>query len=418
MGDFSNLKNIVKIDEIILNTDPLKRTINLSDNLIKKAKLDLLPDNIINVYLDNNCVNSVSWDDRLWGIISIKNNNFDTNEFDGFESEKLILDNNDIKEITFVNCKINHLSIINNNIININFFDCYIERLDLSVNKLTNIITLPTALKRLSLDSNKIHEILTNFEESIDYLDLSDNKLTKLPNIPLSIKHLDLSKNNFVSLDSSIIPKTLEFFDISNNKIKNNSELFNELSATILQIYYDTDSDDEITDDNSDKSDISDVSDLSEIKLNYLNQHLSNNNNNNKIKIDSDSDYDPDSESASESNPDSDINNLNSNTNINSNNNLYDFENDEKIHNAINEYENKLKEIEGIKDEKKILCNIYGLNNTESIEEITNKRELILNAAINRFRNNNNNYKDDNINIKNIYLSLIPIELKWNINLN
>jgi hypothetical protein len=65
-----------------------------------------------------------------------------------------------------------------------------------------------------------------------------------------------------------------------------------------------------------------------------------------------------------------------------------------------------------------MLCNIYGVNNIKSIEEITNKRDLILNAAINRFRSNNNNYKDDNINNKNIYSSLIPIELKWNINLN
>ena len=42
---------------------------------------------------------------------------------------------------------------------------------------------------------------------------------------------------------------------------------------------------------------------------------------------------------------------------------------------------------------------------------------MVLNAALNRYKNNNSN-SDSNTVKKNIYLPLIPVELKWNINLN
>ncbi len=399
MGDFSNFKNITRINEILNHIDPLQNTINLSNNFIKKANLDVLPDNITNVCLDNNKVNMVSWDDRPWGTISIKNNNFDTGEFDGFECNKLILDNNDIREITFANCKINYLSIVNNNITNINFFDCYIKFLDLSANKINNIITLPLGLERLNIYGNKIKEISSKLCDSIIHLDLSDNRLKKIPNFPLSLKYLDLSKNNFESIDSSLIPTTLEYFDITNNNIKNNTELFKKLSSNIVKIYYDTDSEDEycnkdkLTDEVSESSD----SDLSSVKLNYQNKELLNGYK--EIKIDSDSDS-------------------------SSLENILDFENDEDINNAINEYRNEIEEhkdnefrsLENNRIENVNFDNSHDLTN--NIDNIISSRELMLKAAIERFRNNKKEEDIQKEMNKKVYLPLIPIKLKWNINLN
>jgi len=412
MGDFSNLNNISRINEILHYINPLENTIILNNNLIKKANLDVLPDNITNVFLDNNKVNMVSWDDRQWKTISIKNNDFDTGEFDGFESDKLILDNNDIKEITFANCKINWLSIQNNNITNINFFDCHIKFLDLSANKISNIITLPFGLEKLSLCGNKIKEISISLSDNINYLDLSDNRLKKIPNIPKSIKHLDLSKNMFESIDSTLIPTQLEYFDITHNKIKNNTKLFKKLSSDIVKIYYDTDSDDDKSDDNNEKiypelsissessesSELSDGSDLSSIKLNYQKQQISNGYK--EIKIDSDSD-------------------------LNSVEYLDDFDNDEEINNVIKEYNesnnNNHNEDDNNKniqsDKTQEFSTLDKQNLINDLDETISHRELMLRAAIYRFRNNGE-INPNNIKSKKEYLPLIPIELKWNINLN
>lgn len=410
MGDFSNFSNIIRINEILRFIDPLQNTINLNNNCIRKANLNILPENITNVYLNNNMVNVVSWDNRSWGTISIKSNNFDAGEFDGFECDKLILDNNEIKEITFVNCKINNLSIVNNFIVNINFFDCHIKSLDLSANKITNIITLPFDLEKLNIDGNKIKDISTKLSDSIIHLDLSDNKLNKIPNIPNSIKYLDLSKNNFESFDPSIIPTTVEFFDITDNKIKNNTKLFKKLSLNVEKIYYDSDSEDDdnklITDEllqSSETSEISNVSELSSVKFNYAKEKLFDNYR--EIKIESESE---------------------SNSNIEECFN--DFDNDDEINNAISEYK-KLQNLENIESEQintENNLNLFNdldndLNNdlNNDLDNVVSQRELLLKAAIDRFRNNNMNNIHLNVNTNTeVYLPLIPVKLKWDINLN
>lgn len=431
MGDFTRFNTTLRINEILPYIDLSQDTIILNNNFIKRASLQILPYHIVNVYLNNNSVSKVEWDDRPWKTICLKNNNMDVGEFNGLNCDKLILDDNDIKEITFVNCKINHLSIMNNKITNINFFDCHIERLDLSVNKIQKIITLPSNLKVLKLDNNKIQEILISLSDTIIILDLSDNKLEKIKNIPSFLKHLDLSKNNFKSFDPMLLPNTLEYFDITENKIYNNFELFNELRSKILKIYYDTDNenddDTKITDELSEVSELSDVSDLSSIKFNYLNEHLSNNYK--ELKIDSDND-----------------------SNSISNNHPSDFD-DEEINNAINEYKNGIKETETENEHNysgmNNMNNINIMNNTNNdyIKESTienndfdinknsqnklnlpseepdfnfdsnnilSQRDLMIKAAILRLRNKNKN----NIEIKKkVFLPLENVELKWNINL-
>jgi hypothetical protein len=57
------------------------------------------------------------------------------------------------------------------------------------------------------------------------------------------------------------------------------------------------------------------------------------------------------------------------------------------------------------------------LNFNNNIEYTLNQRELMLKAAINRFKNSENKDIVEEI-CKQIYLPLIPIKLKWNINLN
>jgi len=420
MGDFSKHNTITRINEILSYIDSFQDTINLNNNVIKKASLDVLPYNIVNVYLDDNLVSQVIWDDRPWKTISLKNNNMDVGEFDGLNCDKLILDNNDIKEITFVDCKINYLSITNNKITNINFFDCCIERLDLSVNKIQKIITLPSDLKILKLDSNKIREILISLSDTIVHLDLSDNKLENIKDLPSFVTHLDLSKNNLKSINTLLLSDTLQYFDITENKIANNTELFEKFQNKILKIYYDLDNENEdytkISDEisaTSEMSEVSDISDLSSVKLNYVNMHLLNNYN--ELKIDFDN---------------------NSDSNLN---NAQDNFDDEEINKAIAEYKNGIKEIEienenenenQNENEKEVkviedasmdkqnkldFSTIDEQEYSNEFDNILNQRDLMIKAAIQRFRSNNTN---QNITIKEkVLMPLENVELKWNINL-
>ena len=151
--------DIHDLDKLIENELLSSKKNILNSNGIRNARLDTLPSNITNIYLNDNILTEISWDDRNWGIISIKNNNFDTQDFSGLTSKKLFLDDNSIENITFINCNFDELSISNNNIKSINFFDCVIKELNLSVNKITEIITLPSGLVKLNCYGNKIKNI-------------------------------------------------------------------------------------------------------------------------------------------------------------------------------------------------------------------------------------------------------------------
>ncbi|GMR53685.1 hypothetical protein PMAYCL1PPCAC_23880, partial [Pristionchus mayeri] len=96
------------------------------------------------------------------------------------------------------------------------------------LNNISNIISFPM-LKDLNLSSNQITEI-PNFECTLILLDLSHNRLTHLP--PLSSLHnlqtLNLSGNEISDLSeaSSFLPISLEFLNISSNKIDVLSSLY------------------------------------------------------------------------------------------------------------------------------------------------------------------------------------------------
>jgi hypothetical protein len=418
MGDFSNIQVISKIEEIVNKIDYLTNTINLSSNCIKKADLDSLPVNIINVNLDDNILTKISWDDRNWDTISIKNNNFDTNEFTGLTCKKLYLDNNSIENITFTNCNFDELSIENNNIKFINFFDCVIKELNLSVNKITEIITLPSGLVKLNCYGNKIKNIFVEqFNPNIKYVDLSDNKLESIGKFPNGLIYLDLSKNKFKTFDTSILPNTLEYFDITENNISNNKELFGSLTSQ--KLFYDTD--DDVIDTKSDSGSINSTesnasSDIS-IKLNkkftsfennyrelnsceefgdiiddedianYIEEYKKENSTDDNIKW-----------SVLSSSSDSNFLNFkNESETNNQETNNQEINNQETNNQETNNLESKLAKIS---------------NDIPEQKEFLTQRDIMLKAALDRFRESNNNQI-----LKTNYSKTIPIELQWNFNL-
>ena len=241
------------------------------------------------------------------------------------------------------------------------------------------------------------------------------------------------SKNCLTSFDANLIPSSLDYLDITNNEISNNTILFGELQITTL--YYDTDNENKnkhqnntkISDAKSELETSSTNSDLSSIKLNFLKHYYESN----EINVEDDE------------------------------------VDDEEINNAINEYENDNKDIgnnniggDNSNDEMEnnsnalISCEpnstpfqIAVLENTTSMthdahdacdacdeqlsyrqinhqlysNDIQNQRDLMLKSAIERFKNRNsennnfNSYMNNNIkNNEKVYSRIIPVELKWN----
>jgi hypothetical protein len=411
MSDFSNIQVITKISDIINRIDSSTNTINLSSNRIKKAELESLPSNIINISLDDNILTEISWDDRDWGIISIKNNNFDTNEFSGLTCKKLYLDENSIEDITFTNCNFEELSISNNNIKSINFFDCIVKELNLSVNKITEIITLPSGLIKLNCYGNKIKNIFVEkFNSNLKYIDLSDNKLESIGRFPDGLVYLDLSKNRFKNFDTSILPNTLEYFDITENNISNNKELFSSL--TPQKLFYDTD--DDIIDTKSDSGSIdstnSNVSSDISIKLNKKFVSFGNNykelnleNNNNDI-IDDDDIANYIAEYKKENSSDDDFKWSNSSSPFDSN--FLNFKNESENNNQENNNQ------ENNNQENNKLELIDKSNNDLEQTDFLTQRDIMLRAALSRFRESHNNQTS-----RTNYSKTIPVELQWQFNL-
>ena len=240
MGDFSNFCVISEISDILDKINNSSDTINLNCNSIRNATLNILPSYIKNIYLEDNIISEIEWDDRKWENINLKNNNFNIDKFVELNCDKLFLDNNMIKNITFEKCNINKLSISNNILKSINFIDCEIKEINLSFNKISKITTLPKDLIKLNCHKNNIKKISRNiFEDSLIHLDLSDNKLSSIIKIPENVSYLDLSQNKFRNFDISNLPSNLDYFDITKNKILNNNELFRMILSK--KLFYDTD---------------------------------------------------------------------------------------------------------------------------------------------------------------------------------
>ena len=441
MGDFSNIQVISKISDVWERLDLNSDTIILNSNCIKKAQLEILPNNIKNVYLDDNIISEISWDDRDWGVISVKNNNFETNEFSDLVCKKFFLDDNSIENITFSNCKFEELSISNNNIKSINFFDCVIKELNLSVNKITEIITLPLGLIKLNCYGNKITNIfMEQLNSTITWIDLSDNKLEKIGKLSENLQYLDLSKNKFKTFDTSILPNNLYYFDITENYIPNNKELFGKLFPQ--KLFYDTDNDDnnESTNgdnesnngDNDDKSDLeSNVSSDISIKLNKkflsLNNHYKEFNSFSRDKgtdLYENFDYDEKDDII-----DDEVSNFISEykEQNRSGNNLSFTDTNSPFDSDFLNYKNSPDNKDDVQtnnqdNDNNLDNNTNNQDNTDNnadnnTDNLLSERDKMIRDAINRFRESSQFGQIEQKNQVKNYSKTIPIQLQWNFNL-
>ena len=410
---FSNL-NILKISEIINRIGQEFDSINLNNNLIKKAKLEILPTNIFNINIDNNYINEISWDDRDWGTISMENNRFETSQFEELNCKSFILDNNNIEDITFVNCVIEQLSIVNNRIRSINFFDCKIKKLDISSNNIKEIITLPEGLIIFKCSSNYLTNISAKFEDTLKYIQLSDNLLNSIPKLSTDLLFLDLSKNKFKNFNIDNLPGSLKCFDISENDIPNCKEIFGKLN--IEKLSYDINSDDDFKDGhNSDYS--SDTDSSLSVQLNYkFNSFHSKQINMNENVLNDDLIDDDEITNALEeyqelikNNSDDAINDKKQSISSDSS----DLSNSNDFLSGINLDDFVKKDGKYIVYTNNDTANIEQDNDTANIEQESSQRNLMLTAAIERFKESDK----QNFILKKNYPPTIPVTLQWNFNL-
>ncbi len=415
MGDFSKTQIIQNIFDILDKIDPESDTINLNSNMIKSAEIGLLPPHINNVFLDDNIVNEIIWDNRTWNTISIKNNNLDIQEFANLYCDKLYLDDNSIETIKFVNCSFKVLSISGNKLQSIQFINCFIKDLDLSLNKINKIISLPLGLIKLNCYGNKINQILVDFESTVTWINLSDNKLESIGKLPYKLEYLDLSHNKFKYFDTTDFPPNINYFDITENQILNNRELFGFLRSD--KLFYDTDENSD-TDGNSDTDEnlnensyMDNDSDSSSNVFIKTNQKFkSTNNNYQKLNLDIDSDFDFDLDL-----------NLDTNHNLNdTNKKFFDYGNIKPIHMLFGEdVDEPTEEVNSnLKSTSSSPFDCDFLNNSKSSNDfnfdhdnILSQRDLMFRDAINRF---NIQSKLNNGFVQKKYSTLIPVELQWN----
>lgn len=216
-------KNINSIDEIIGDL-PKVSTINvivLSNNKIKDARLDLLPTYIKSVILDNNLIESITWDTRNWGLIKLDNNQIDFQEINNLKCRKFDISKNKMEEdLQFVNCEIGELIVSNNKINVVKFKNCSIQKLDISNNNILVINQLPKDIKELNASNNQIIQVCY-LPDTLFVVELSNNKLAMIENIPRNINKLDLSNNLLLVFDFLFLPTNLDYLDLSNNQIPN-----------------------------------------------------------------------------------------------------------------------------------------------------------------------------------------------------
>jgi hypothetical protein len=224
-------------------------TIILNFNNIVVCDLNELPDNICNIQIENNLIEieEINFNTKHeWNKIILKNSNIkNISEINNLVCNKLDLSDNELSLIKFNNCKINELFLSECNVNNIYFNNCEIMKIDLSQNRLEEIKNFPDSLVSLNLSNNLITSV-DKLSDTIRKLDLSDNLLEEIMYLPNNLYYLELNNNRLTTLDINLLSSNIKYFDITNNCIKNNNELFGQLESE--KLYYDTDSDDDDSD--------------------------------------------------------------------------------------------------------------------------------------------------------------------------
>lgn len=253
-----NYKNkfIERIEDVVdkLPSSSYITVIDLADNEISDANISLFPGYITNINLENNSLDSITWDDRDWGTIKLNNNCIDFEEINNIKCKRLDISDNKMEgDVTFINCEIDELNVSDNKIKAINFVECKIKKLNVSSNYIYEITHLPEDIIELNASNNRISELCI-LPDSMIILDVSNNKLDSIKNIPSNINKIDLSKNKLISFDFDNVPSNLDYLDITYNPIPGIKDVISKVK--IEQFFYDTkneaisnliDSDDDIS---------------------------------------------------------------------------------------------------------------------------------------------------------------------------
>ncbi len=281
-----DIENIEQILDSLPNQYASINVIDLSNNKIKVANLDMFPQYITNVNLQCNLISDINWDDRKWGTISLRDNSIDFEEISNLNCKRLDMSQNIIEDITFMDCEINELILEDNKIKILNFVNCKINKLVISKNKISEITHLPEEIIHLVANKNRIKKVC-ELPDSILILELGHNLIDSLTNIPINLVKLDLSYNVFTQFDIAKLPKEImDYFDISHNKVTNNEETFGILKKHIEELYYDDDVQNETKNDNTSNNSINTTSSGTSI--------LTSSNSKSLDKSDSNSDSDSD----------------------------------------------------------------------------------------------------------------------------
>jgi len=252
--EITNVKinNLHEIKDFINSTI---ETIILNFNIIVICDLFELPNNIVNILIENNLteIEEIKFNtNHAWNKIILKNSNIkNISDINNLICNELDLSDNDITNITFNYCKITNLILVENNIQNIYFNNCEIENIDLSSNRINDINNLefPDNLIELNLSNNIISRVY-KLPETIKKLNLKKNLIEEITYLPKNILMLELNDNRLQNFNKKLLSKYIAYLDVTNNFIKNNYETFGDIEAESL--YYDTDSDDSDNDNTSD----------------------------------------------------------------------------------------------------------------------------------------------------------------------
>ena len=228
----SYIKNINDNIELLtkINENDKNCSIDLSHNNINLFDFKLLNENYQEINLSNNKIVHINLNMVKRDKIFLGQNQISDIIVSNMCCDYLDISENMIKNITFINCVINSLNLSTNLIENIKFINSKVKELDLSVNQLKfiNYESYPNNIEKMSLFANKLTSI-TNMPNTMKKIDVSDNKLKELTYISKNLVSIDISKNLLVDFDTHILPETLNYFDIRENKIKNKN-IFNCLS--------------------------------------------------------------------------------------------------------------------------------------------------------------------------------------------
>ena len=183
----------------------------------------IIPKDVNSVKINNEKLKNINFIkkyDKEWDELNFSYNDFkELKIISGIICNKLILSNNDIKEITLFGCNIKCLEMEKCNINKIHFIDTSIEKLIINTNDIEELNLFPNNLKHLEIKNNNLsyfhyNELLSGLE--ILYLD-NNNVENFVFNKNNNLIKLSLNNNSLSSFEFDIITQKLELLNLLNN---------------------------------------------------------------------------------------------------------------------------------------------------------------------------------------------------------